>query len=236
VPEDTPFGLAEQLSGGLAKQEAEVQSRRIEENPTLISGFTVTELLVTVACVLLLAAVLLPAMAKFKARSSRIGCNGNMKQVGLAFLSWSMDNQGRFPMRVSSADGGTMELVGNGTVFPHFQVLSNELATPRLLRCPTDAKKTMATSFAVGFSDNNLSYFLGVDSARENGSSLLAGDRNLTIGPIPASALLSVTTNLILGWGKDLHSAKANVCFGDGMAMQVQNGFVAAGTNRLAIP
>ena len=200
------------------------------------AGFTVTELLVTVSCLLLLAALLLPAIARSKARSARVGCNSNMKQVGMAFLTWSMDNQGRFPMRVPVANGGTMELVGNGTVFPHFQVLSNELNSPKVLVCPNDEKKSSGTNFAVGFSDNNLSYFLGVDSAKENDSSLLSGDRNLTNGPMPGNALLNVTTNLILGWGKDLHSGKANVCFGDGSARQVQNGFVNAGTNRLAIP
>ncbi len=129
-----------------------------------------------------------------------------------------------------------MDLVGNGTVFPHFQLLSNELSTPKVLVCPNDEKRSPAANFAVGFSDTNLSYFLGLDSARENSSSLLSGDRNLTNRPVTGTVVVSVTTNLILGWGKDLHSGKANVCFGDGSARQVQNGFVTAGTNRLAIP
>lgn len=201
-----------------------------------MTGFTLTELLITVACLLALAAILLPAIARSKARSSRVGCNSNMKQVGMAFLSWSTDNQGRLPMRVPVASGGTMELVGDGMVFPHFQVLSNELNSPKVLVCPNDDKRSPAANFAVGFSDTNLSYFLGLDSAREKSSSLLSGDRNLTNVPSTGTVVVRVTTNLTLGWGNDLHSGKANVCFGDGSAMQVQNGFITAGTNRLAIP
>lgn len=209
---------------------------RTTEPRKAIQGFTVTELLITVACLLLLAAIMLPAIARSKARSSKVGCNSNMKQVGMAFISWSTDNLGRFPMRVPIANGGTMELVGNGTVFPHFQVLSNELNSPKVLVCPNDDKRSPATNFAVGFSDTNLSYFLGLDSAKENNSSLLSGDRNLTNRPLPGTIVVNVTTNLMLGWGKDLHIGKANVCFGDGSALQVQNGFMTAGTNRLAIP
>ncbi len=189
-----------------------------------------------VACLLLLAAVFLPAIARSKARSSRVGCNSNMKQVGMAFLTWSMDNHGRFSMLVPIANGGTMELVGNGTVFPHFQVMSNELSTPKILLCPNDTRKTPATNFAVGFGDNNLSYFVGLDAVNGDAASLLSGDRNLTNGQVPGSAVVKVTANLVLGWGKDMHSGKANVCFGDGSARQVQNGVVTAGTNRLAIP
>lgn len=201
-----------------------------------LDGFTLTELIVTLACLLVLAAILLPTIARSKARSSRIGCNGNMKQVGMAFLSWSMDNQGRFPMRVSVASGGTMELAGNGTVFPHFQVLSNELSSPKVLICPNDKTRSAAANFEVGFSDGNLSYFLGVDSDKEIISSLLSGDRNLTNRPTPGSGLLVVTTNVVLGWGKDLHSRQANVCFGDGSARQVKNGFKTTTTALLAIP
>ncbi len=64
-------------------------------------GFTFTEMLLTLACLLVLAAVFLPALAKSNGRSSRLNCNNNMKQIGLSFLTWSLDNGDHFPMRVS---------------------------------------------------------------------------------------------------------------------------------------
>jgi competence protein ComGC len=83
-------------------------------------AFTVTELMVTIACVALLAAVFLPALAKSKARSSRIGCTNNLKQIGLAFRTWAIDNNNLYPMHVSVTNAGTMELAASGVVFPHF--------------------------------------------------------------------------------------------------------------------
>ena len=66
-------------------------------------------------------------------------------------------------MQVSVTGGGTMELVAGGAVYPHFQVLSNELSTPRVLLCPNDDKQAWATNF-LDLADTNLSYFLNVDA------------------------------------------------------------------------
>src|ERR1017187_9804541 len=81
-------------------------------------AFTVTELLITIACLALLAVIFLPILAKSKARSSRIGCTNNLKQIGLAFRTFAIDNDGQFPMQVSVTNGGTLELAASGVVFP----------------------------------------------------------------------------------------------------------------------
>ena len=38
--------------------------------------------------------------------------------------------------------------------------MSNELNTPKILVCPADRKRTVAASFATGFGNANISYFL----------------------------------------------------------------------------
>jgi type II secretory pathway pseudopilin PulG len=75
------------------------------------SAFTLIELLVTIACVLVTVAIFLPTLARSKARSSRLGCTNCLKQIGLGFRTWALDNNDHFPMRVSITNGGTMELV-----------------------------------------------------------------------------------------------------------------------------
>lgn len=86
------------------------------------SALTLIETLVVVAVLALLVALLVAALLPPRRRASRINCINNLKQVGLSFRLWANDNGGKFPMQVSLTNGGTMELVQSGTVFPHFQV------------------------------------------------------------------------------------------------------------------
>jgi prepilin-type N-terminal cleavage/methylation domain-containing protein/prepilin-type processing-associated H-X9-DG protein len=60
-------------------------------------GFTLPELLVVMAISALLAALLLPALAKAKVKAKRIGCLNNMRQVGMAVNLYAVDSVGRLP-------------------------------------------------------------------------------------------------------------------------------------------
>src|SRR2546423_1924540 len=81
------------------------------------------------------------------------------------------------------ADGGTMELVASEAVWPHFQIMSSELNTPKILFCPTDPNpmRTQANMFGASAGNTNTSYFVGVDAVGSNPQMFLAGDRNLTV-------------------------------------------------------
>lgn len=205
-------------------------------------AFTRTELLVSIACLVLILAAILPALAKPKALSSRINCSYCMKNIGLAFRVWATDNNDLLPMQMPTNDGGTKELIPSGAVFPHFLAMSNELSTPKILRCPKDKNRSEATEFTSDFADKNISYFLNLD-AEENPSDMLAGDRNLTNRPPAGSVLIPIIKNSILGWTEEIHFGKGNLVFGDGHVAQFANGStgtvvnIPTGvTNRLAVP
>jgi prepilin-type processing-associated H-X9-DG protein len=212
---------------------------------------TLTDVLVSVAVVCVLAGVAFLIFHRPKVhrlvhenRSSDIQCVNNLKQVGLAFLIWEGDNGDKPPMQVPAKSGGAMEPAARGNVARIFQVMSNELSTPRILLCPVDADRLAAKNFTAGFDNSKVSYFIGLDANNDQPSMFLSGDENFAVGGRPIKlGLLLLATNAPVSWIATRHVNKGNIGLVDGSVRQTDNTRLVqelietgVATNRLALP
>lgn len=184
------------------------------------AGLTWIDILVVVATVALLAGLLIPALGKAKARSSRINCVSQLKQIGLGMRMFSSDHQDNFPWRVPKKDGGSMEYSESAEVFRHFLSASDEISSTRVLTCPNDADRVKATGWN-SLSNINVSYFVGLDSREDRPASVLSGDRTLSISSKPFSGLMVISSNSQPRVLPGVHQGAINLAFGDGSAQQM---------------
>ncbi len=191
----------------------QIKSRRFTS-----CGFTLVALLVIVAVVAVLAAMLLPALAATKKKSSKIGCANNLKQCGLAFRIWEGDHNDKYPMDVPAVNGGTKECITGADTFRHFQVMSNELSTPKILVCPNDDR--IAAANFVQLNNSNVSYFVGLDASDNYPQRLLIGDRNITGAGAPENGILKLVPGGPAAWTSSIHYNSGNVGLADGSVQE----------------
>ena len=170
---------------------------------------TLIEAVVVIFIIAFLALILLPALQPRNNRCQKIACTNNLKQLGLAYKIWAGDNNDKYPMGIFITNGGALELMNTPDAWKVFQVMSNELSTPKVIYCPEDAQHG---GFATNWGDdlkNKISYFIGLDANEARPAAILSGDGNFLLNNAPANhGFVNAAANASLAWDTTRHGGE----------------------------
>ena len=159
-----------------------VKTAKPEMKNSSSNGFTLIELLVVIAIIAILAAMLLPALERAKAKAKSISCTSNLHQMAIAWHQYILDNKDVMPPSMTPVPG-PVGVVGNpgswvlgnaqqdmSTTNIQEGVLYPYVRSPSIYRCPADTSVVSGHPGLLRTRSYSMNWWLNGDHGNSNPS------------------------------------------------------------------
>ena len=192
-----------------------------------IKNFTLVELMVVMAIIIILIAMLMPALQKAREKTKQIACVNNLKQGGLGLMAYANDYKGILP-RLIRLDGTVVDCNTNSIEAPNMflggwvgfgQLYKLKyIESGRILYCPSDTGTGFGMTSCLGSSATTLiSSYMYRDNCEWNHCKLYDISQKAAWGWLLASDNFTSPQRLF-------HKNSVNILFADGRVKMWQNG------------
>jgi prepilin-type N-terminal cleavage/methylation domain-containing protein/prepilin-type processing-associated H-X9-DG protein len=185
------------------------------------NGFTLIEVVVVLGLLALLAALLLPMVARAKASARRASCTSNLHQLGAAFTMYADDHSGSYPL---AADPAIHYTGCNSTCWPQIsEVYASLPQLPNVLDPYLHNKQAWACPADTGHLPIDRPFINYNSMYEEYGMSFFyEEDLGISQHPIVGDASqIRILEDASASWHGSASNARANILFADGHVKDV---------------